>query len=312
MENWTRVFHLICSTAAFTLTCWCIYKYMKDDDVSLVNYKQYHTTTDSIYPSLTLCFNNPFLNEKLEQYGTGINTTTYSNFLKGLHWDNRMSRIDYDEVTLDISQYLEEAKIVLANGSVYRQEETLMHYVVIRSSSLKCFSFDTPFLPDVGVEYLVVVVKNSIFPQGYRPLHHDFNPNTGKGGGFEVRFNYPRQVFRSYFTAKWIWESLGHNATKKWIGMSFHMKNIEVLKRRSKYYLPCNSEWRYDDEKIMNVIIDKIQCKPPHWDIKSNLKICSKVILYFGCNLQIIHKLQQNNCIKSTRLTNCLKICCCF
>ena len=264
---------------------------MKDDDVSLVNYKQYHTTTDSIYPSLTLCFNNPFLNDKLEQYGTGINTTTYSNFLKGLHWDNRMTRIDYDEVTLDISKYLEEAKIVLANGSVYRQEETLMHYVVIRSSSLKCFSFDTPFLPDVGVEYLVVVVKNSIFPQGYRPLHHDFNPNTGKGGGFEVRFNYPRQVFRSYFTAKWIWESLGHNATKKWIGMSFHMKNIEVLKRRSKYYLPCNSEWRYDDEKIMNVIIDKIQCKPPHWDIKSNLEICSKVLLYLGCFLQIIHKI---------------------
>ena len=68
-RNWTRIFHLICSISAFSLTCWCIYKYMKDEDVSLVNYKRYHSDKNSIYPSLTLCFNNPFLNDRLESFG---------------------------------------------------------------------------------------------------------------------------------------------------------------------------------------------------------------------------------------------------
>ena len=277
-RNWTSVFHVICSAAAFSLTCWCVYKYIKDEDVSHVNYRRYHSDKDSIYPSLTLCFNNPFLNYKLVKYGNGVNTTTYVKFLKGLHWDERMIDIHYDNVTLNIHDYLEEVKIVLANGSVLHRLHKIEPYVDIRSSSLKCFSFDTPFILNVGVEYLVVVLKNSIFPHGYRPTHHNFDIDTGRGGGFEVRFNYPHQVFRSYFTAKWIWEPLGYNYTKKWIGMTFKMKNIEVLKRRTKQLLPCNSEWKHDDEKIMDEIIKRINCRPPHLGATTKHETCSMVI----------------------------------
>ena len=138
--------------------------------------------------------------------------------------------------------------------------------------------YNTPLLQDVGIEYLVVVLKNSIFPNGYRPTHHTFDADSGKGGGFEVRFNYPRQVFRSDFTAKWIWENLGNNATDKWVGMTFKVKNIEVLKRRSKYGLPCNKDWKHDDEKIMESMIQKLQCEPPHWNVKPQKPFCSKVM----------------------------------
>ena len=281
-RTWIRIFHVICNLAAFGLTCWCFYKYMKDDDVSLVNYKRYHSDKDSIYPSLTLCFNNPFLNDKLESFGNGINTTTYSKFLNGLYWDERFIKIDYDNVTINLESYLEGAKIILGNGSVYNTTGKRMHYVVMRSSSMKCFSFEPPFLPDIGIEYLVVVLKNSIFPYGFRPTHHNFDPKredfNGRGSGFEVRFNFPRQVFRSDFTAKWIWESLGNNASNKWVGMTFKVKDIEVLKRRSKSGLPCNSEWQHDDQKIMKEIIRIVQCKPPHWDVYTELDICPLVV----------------------------------
>ena len=278
-RSWIRIFHITCSLAAFGLTCWCFYKYMKDDDVSLVNYKRYHTDKDGIYPSLTLCFSNPFLNAKLETFGKGINATTYSKFLKGLHWDERLVKIDYDNVTINLENYLEGAKIVLGNGSVYDNEEKRLHYVVMRSSNMKCFSFDPPFLQDVGVEYLGVVLHNLIFPDGFRPTHHTFDINSGTGSGFEVRFNFPHQVFRSDFTAKWIWEPLGHNASNKWIGMTFKIKNVEVLKRRSKFGIPCNKDWQHDDQKIMEEIVRIIQCKPPHWDINTKLGICSLVII---------------------------------
>ena len=36
--------------------------------------------------------------------------------------------------------------------------------------------------------------------------------------------------------------------------LTFKVKNIEVLKRRSKYGLPCNKDWKHDDEKIMEAI----------------------------------------------------------
>ena len=280
-RTWMRICSFLCASAAFMLTCWCFYKYVKDDDVSLVNYKRYHDDKDSIYPSLTLCFNNPFLNDKLESVGEGINTTTYSKFLEGLHWDNRLVRINYDDVTIDIDKYIDGVRIVLANGTVYDNNNyprDKMYYISMRSSSVKCFSFDPPFLTNVGIEYLVVAMKNSIFPQGSRPMHHDFNPSSGKGGGFEVRFHFPRQVFRSDFTAKWIWESLGHNASRKWVGMTFKLKNVEVLKRRSKSSPPCNSEWQQDDQKIMETITSSTHCKPPHWNTSTDQNICSWVI----------------------------------
>ena len=280
-KKWMRICTFLCTCAACILTCWCFYKYMKDDDVSLVNYKRYHSDKDSVYPSLTLCFNNPFLNDKLEDVGDGVNTTTYSKFLEGLHWDNRLVHINYDSVTLDIDEYLDGVRIVLANGTVYENSNhptEKMYYISMRSSSVKCFSFDTPFLTNVGVEYLVVAMKNSIFPHGYRPMHHDFDASTGKGGGFEVRFNIPGQVFRSDFTAKWIWESLGHNASRKWVGMTFKLKNVEVLKLRSKSSIPCNSEWQQDDQKIKEAIMSSTRCKPPHWNITTDRNICSWVI----------------------------------
>ena len=114
-----RLFYIHCLLAASGLICWCLYKYTKDEDVSLVNYKRYHSKENSIYPSLTLCFNNPFLNEKLQSIGEGINTTTYSKFLEGLHWDERLLNIDYDNVTIDLDKYLDGVRVVLANGSVY-------------------------------------------------------------------------------------------------------------------------------------------------------------------------------------------------
>ena len=188
---WMRLFHIICNLAALGLVCWCIYKFNKDNDVSLVQYKQYHGEKDNIYPSLTLCFTNPFLDDKLKNIGNGINVKTYSNYLQGLHWDDRLVNVDYDNVTIDLDKYLDDIKIVLVNGSTYDKHGDKSYHVSMRSSSIKCFSFDIPFLQDLSIEYLVVTVKNSIFPYGFRPTHHDFDISTGKGSGFEIGFNFP-------------------------------------------------------------------------------------------------------------------------
>ena len=85
-------------------------------------------------------------------------------------------------------------------------------------------------------------------------------------------------VFRSDSANKWIWEPLGRNASKKWVGMTFKTKSIEVLKRRSKSTLPCNSDWRNDDQKITQEIMRTAQCKPPFWDTNSELNVCTWVV----------------------------------
>ena len=93
----------------------CLRKYLADEDVSKSSHKKFHSSNpDTIYPSITLCVLNPFLEHQLEQYGKGINITSYSYFLRGIHWDERMLKIDYDSVTTS-----------LINNLILRNQKTL-------------------------------------------------------------------------------------------------------------------------------------------------------------------------------------------
>ena len=107
IKNKLQIIHqMICICAVLSLTCWCLYKYNLDEDVSIIGFETFNDDENNIYPSITLCFWNPFLNKKLKRYGVGINTTTYADFLRGKHWDDRMVHIDYDDVTVSLEDYL--------------------------------------------------------------------------------------------------------------------------------------------------------------------------------------------------------------
>ena len=279
-RSWMRQFQNFCIFLTIYITCWCFHKYMQDKDVSHVNYRRFHDDINSLYPSLTLCFNNPFLEDRLKETGEGVNITTYVHFLEGNLWDKRMVNIDYDNVTVDLKDYLEFSEIDLRNTSKFRDNK---YYVSMRSPRMKCFSFDVPFVRDTGVEFFIVKIKNSIFPFGFRPAHHDFYPSRGRfSGGFEVRLSYPHQVFRSDFANKWRWNELDKNGSiekmkKMWVGMSFDVKHIETLKRRSKSSLPCNEDWQNDDQQILGKLFEAAKCKPPFLSKMSDMSLCTWV-----------------------------------
>ena len=101
------VVHAVCLFATISMTLYCTVEFIKNEDVSEVFYK----TFDGDYPDLTLCFNSPYIDEKLSSYGNGITPSSYGSFLSGGIWDEQMVKINYDNVTIDISDYLLETCI---------------------------------------------------------------------------------------------------------------------------------------------------------------------------------------------------------
>ena len=93
-------FRNLCIFLTLALTFKCLEKFIRNDDVSHIGFVHFNDDEGKPYPSFTICFWNPFLNEVLKTYGSGINTTTYSQFLLGELWDERMTSIDYDDVTV--------------------------------------------------------------------------------------------------------------------------------------------------------------------------------------------------------------------
>ena len=55
-------------------------------------------------PSITLCFFDPYLQEKLKEFKT--NVSEYTRFLQGQYWDPKLLKVNYDDVTIDLKEYL--------------------------------------------------------------------------------------------------------------------------------------------------------------------------------------------------------------
>ena len=309
-----KFFHVVCICATMAMTCWCFIKYWQDEDVSLVGFVNFNGNEDNIYPALSICFFNPFFNEKLEDYGPGINTTTYSRFLQGKYWDKRMLDIEYDNVTVSLDEYLTEIGLQFANFSTKQwhsgfelgreYEDRPSIHVSNRNGKNKCFSFTIPFVSKTPIISVFTRMKASIFPNGKRDSFPTFDGSNINAGGLMVFLHYPGEHFRSYFDKKYSWNDRT-NKTKNY-DMIMTVKNMEVLKHRNKPEDPCNTDWKNDDTIVMEKIMKRVGCKPPHWEVpNANLKPCSTkeeikqfkwptyaTLKHFPPPCQVIEKLQ--------------------
>ena len=79
-----------CAIATVVLGIQSLNKYFLDENTTRVSYIKFnHGDAGNIYPSVTLCVLNPFLEKELKRYREDINITTYSKFLKGKIWDRQ-------------------------------------------------------------------------------------------------------------------------------------------------------------------------------------------------------------------------------
>ena len=265
--------------------------YLENQNVTRTDYKQYHRENkDNVYPSISFCIRQPFLNEELKRYGDNISISTYARFLKGLHWDDRMLKIDYDKVTVSLKQALLDVwiytysptegnrqdkysfsqiakSLVFAsliktgkNSKAKNLEWLSKFYVSFRSSLRKCFSFDVPFIDDKTVSSINLILKKGIL-----------NSYDKK---FRVYIHLPGQRFASYNTMKYDFDSI--LSTKSNPRMLFRIKTVEVISRRNTKKNQCHEDWRNYDQYIMNGIMLDTECRPTHWKTSKNISLCYK------------------------------------
>ena len=277
-------FRFFCTSTTIVLTGICFHKFMKNDDLAQINFPTYHQKEHAIYPTLTLCFMGPniFVEDKLYAYKKGYNSTSYASFLSGEYWMKDMMDIDFDNVTLDIEEYLEAISITSSeNQTIYKHcssnfqliLQELMGYKCLEKSNAtkpflisfknhqtKCFSISIPFDQYNKVQNLRLFLKSSIFPQ---QLHEDFKFDKN----FGVFVHYPQQFFRSPIHK--LYQKVQNDSNLS--VLNFKLFNMEVLRRRKN----CNDKWN-DDDKILEKTINVVGCKPPHWDTSSKESKCTR------------------------------------
>ena len=52
-------------------TIYCVLQYIKDEDVARIEFAEFNAEEDNIYPTITLCFPSPLIEEKLSSRDHG-------------------------------------------------------------------------------------------------------------------------------------------------------------------------------------------------------------------------------------------------
>ena len=276
------IFRIICILAALRLTIKGVSKYLKNEDLAQVDYRKFHESPKDMYPTITICLHGLliFSSSKLSSIGVGINETTYSMFLMGKHWDERMVRIDYDNVTIDIDDYIlfgilqysgkirrfrncsNDVKNTVCNSHEYLN---LPSYVSYRDFNMKCFSFDPPFINGLHMNWIDLGLNAKIFSSlGNFNVRNLWVPDN-----FALFSHYPKQLLRALSTDQYT------RFPNSSIYHQMDIKDMQVLQRRPDGNTLCNNDWLHDDDKILTQIEQKIGCKPLQWKTESPMASCS-------------------------------------
>jgi len=223
---------------------------------------------------------------------------TYESLLLGLQ------EIDYDEVTIGIKELISNLEVTIPvtinnmealehlvydvkNGTMVLNDEKSYQvnafdefnhvntYVSARNSLYKCFTFDIPLRKRIQPRKLQISLNTSVFPA-------DFSPSQ-----FYFTLTYPNQLMHS---------TLGNRIRIPYTKagcykFEIHLGSTKVFKRRDKTKIPCNPDWRHQDEKELQYIAEKVGCNPKHWKLQSQLPNCSVPEQY----LELKKQLSQND-----------------
>ena len=265
------VFHCICVLATIILSSKCIYDFFLNENISLVEYRSFQEFGHSGYPSISLCILYPFLENKLRMHGSGINVTSYVMFLNGSLSDERMAKIDYDNVTISLSDYFDlHSKfpfwIWFSNGT--RSVRPLNHYVSLRGDTSKCFTVDVPFIEKEVLLSFGITIKNSIFVNEVRPRNIHFS----KMEGLFVALHYPRQMLIASTPWKYNWRP--RRKMETYI-MGFRVKAITVVNKRDQSGSSCINDRTGYDQYVRDSIVKMHGCKPSFWKSGLDIAKCS-------------------------------------
>ena len=99
------VYNSFCIVSVVGLILWCIYLFSLDEDLARINIKKFNSDQDSLYTSVSFVFYSPYEYKKFEKYGDeNITPVNYKLHLQGELWNDNISKIDYNDVAIDISQ----------------------------------------------------------------------------------------------------------------------------------------------------------------------------------------------------------------
>ena len=256
-------FHFLCCSSVLSLVSYWIYIYNLNEDLCLVDYKNYFETESDEPPVLSICLNNPISEEKLKISAPQIDLDTYLGFLNGSHFNTSLVDIDYQKVILDMSQYTSRVWLNWENGTVgfnpsitgvFKSTNAFIYY----DKFYQCYQFQRP--KERGLTGIAVILNSTVFPDRTRPQNFEM---------FSV-LHYPNHLFKTIPNKRY---ASKRQSNDKYM-MRYAIDGVEVVKRRNKKSRPCY-DWSNFDASIIENQIKSVGCRASYQPTIADVPVCS-------------------------------------
>ena len=266
-----HIFSWLCVFTTLVIGAYWCYRYSLNEDLSVVTYTPFDERKGDIHPTVSMCLRNPFLKYRLSEYG--VNETSYLGFLHGEHFSKELLKVDFNNVTIDILDYIKGYRIYFRNGSITKldsgltieEKRTLTTTSFIGFSQAyfylyKCFALTIPKVDDLHI--FRILLSNKIFPNSIRPTV----------SGLLTFVHLPQQYLLALHTMKWIWQPRTRNESYK---MRFLINEVTVERKRNKPEKTCNEHWMDYDDWVMKHHQNKSSCNNPYLHPNQDLPMCN-------------------------------------
>ena len=269
-------YKIVCTIVLLLMVIYWIFKYIKDEDLCLVDYKMYYQAEEEELPTFTLCITNPFNEDHIGKVDSSLNSSNYIDFLQGNARDSssKLSSIEYKNVTVNVKNDITRIVVEWRNGS---KSEYSYHDSI---NPINIFdSFDgfvyNGFMKCYGHKILETYKRNVNTVIFYYAIESQLGNFMKKPlGNVAATFKYSKQILKNSAPYTFI-------RNDKSTTLAFKINNIEILKRRYKRMTPCKKNWKFFDDIVAKEHINSRGCRPPYLNKHDTFPIC---ISYFLLN----------------------------
>ena len=264
----TFIFKLLCIATTFGFIGMWLYTYSLNEDTTTIENRSYFDTSDDKLPVLSMCFEQKFNDDVFfQQKEISVTGSQYLQYLKGTYFDPSLAEIDYQSVTVNISEYILSYNVHYINGSTFHDvtssESFHSPYYTFSWDSwgkiVKCFGLE---IIDHKIKSVTIFLSRDIFPDGIRPAD----------GGLAFLFHYPNQITWSFHTVKRDW--IERDKISNYI-IGVNLNGLEAhIHRYKKEKNNCEPNWKSYDQIILQQHINILGCKSPFYGEDYNGTIC--------------------------------------
>lgn len=266
-------FKFLCVAIAGFMVGYWFYKFHKNEDISVIEYKPFKDAENTLYPELNFCLLNLPLNDELKNISRGLTRRMYFDYLLGkIPANDTYEKISYEEVTLNFFDYLSSISIAWKDKSIPAvtcKVESVCPYLSFSNTYngfldggkafTKCFGIATNKMYSYNISSIKIFIENS------------FEKTLDKGTITILLLNYPGQKFRNLLFFR-LWEDIKERTKSN----NININSFEVVKRRSKRNQRCIPHWNNYDDVIVRQQIEKVGCRAPYHLSNNQFPICRK------------------------------------